>query len=93
MERREIKFQRQPPPDTWKNDLVQALNLLIRRLRTVPLRLWEKKKESSHSQMLDHRRGGVVSWPPVGIVPVAAFFLALIGGLDSSHFPGGAVLL
>ena len=26
-------------------------------------------------------------------VPVAAFFLSLIGGLESFHFPGGAVLL
>lgn len=46
-----------PSPNTWKNDLIQALNLLIRRLRIVFLGLQEKRKESSHSQMLKELEG------------------------------------
>lgn len=46
-----------PPPNTGKNDLVQAPNLLIRRLGIVPLGLQEKRKESLHSQMLKESEG------------------------------------
>lgn len=85
-----------PPPDTWKNDLVHALNLFITRtqdssLGAVGIEGRKFKLSDVGGTEMDGWGWGDFLASGTNFVPVAAFFLS--GGLESFHFPGGAVLL